>query len=30
MGWQLLFIVWLVGVHRDYYITEVYVLRDAL
>ncbi len=30
MGWQLLFIVWLVSVHRGYYITEVYVLRDAI
>ncbi len=30
MGWQLLFIVWLVSVHRDYYIAEVYVLRDVI
>ncbi|MCP3956718.1 MAG: hypothetical protein GY719_02580 [bacterium] len=30
MGWQLLFIVWLVSVHRDYYVTEVYVLRDVI
>jgi len=30
MGWQLLFIVWLVTVHSDYYIEEVYVLRDAI
>jgi DMSO/TMAO reductase YedYZ heme-binding membrane subunit len=30
MGWQLLFIVWLVTVYSDYYINEVYVLRDAI
>jgi len=30
MAWQLLFIVWLTTVHNDYYIKEVYVLRDAL
>ena len=30
MGWQLLFIVWLVTVHRDYYVAEVYVLRDVI
>ena len=30
MAWQGLFIVWLVTVHSDYYITEVYVLRDAI
>ena len=30
MGWQALFIVWLVTVYRDYYIAEVYVLRDAI
>jgi len=30
MAWQALFIVWLVTVHRDYYIEEVYVLRDAI
>ncbi len=30
MGWQLLFIVWLVSVYRDYYIAEVYVLRDVI
>jgi hypothetical protein len=28
MGWQLLFIGWLVTVYSDYYIEEVYVLRD--
>jgi hypothetical protein len=30
MAWQLLFIVWMVGVHTDYYVSEVYVLRDAI
>jgi hypothetical protein len=30
MAWQLLFIVWLVSIHRDYYIEEVYVLRDVI
>lgn len=30
MAWQLLFIVWLVSVYSDYYINEVYVLRDVL
>jgi hypothetical protein len=30
MAWQGLFIVWLVTVHREYYIGEVYVLRDAI
>jgi hypothetical protein len=30
MGWQLLFILWLVIGHSDYYIEEVYVLRDAI
>ena len=30
MGWQALFIVWLVTVHHDYYVAEVYVLRDAI
>ena len=30
MGWQLVFIVWLVTVYRDYYIAEVYVLRDVI
>jgi hypothetical protein len=29
MAWQLFFIVWLVTVHSDYYIQEVYVLRDV-
>ena len=30
MGWQLFFILWLTTVHSDYYINEVYVLRDAI
>ncbi|MDA0681690.1 MAG: hypothetical protein O3A13_14285 [Proteobacteria bacterium] len=30
MAWQLFFIVWLVTLHSDYYISEVYVLRDAI
>ena len=30
MAWQLLFIVWLTAVYSDYYIEEVYVLRDAI
>jgi hypothetical protein len=30
MAWQLLFIVWLVSIHSDYYIEEVYVLRDVI
>jgi len=30
MAWQLSFIVWLVTVYKDYYITEVYVLRDVI
>lgn len=30
MGWQLLFIVWLVSVHTQYYLEEVYVLSDAV
>jgi hypothetical protein len=30
MAWQLLFIVWLVSVHSDYFAQEVYVLRDAI
>jgi hypothetical protein len=29
MAWQLLFIVWLVTIHNDYYVEEVYVLRDV-
>jgi hypothetical protein len=30
MAWQALFIVWLVVVHHDYYIEDVYVLRDVI
>jgi DMSO/TMAO reductase YedYZ heme-binding membrane subunit len=30
MAWQALFIVWLVTVHRDYYMENVYVLRDVI
>jgi len=30
MAWQALFIVWLVTVHHDYYIEDVYVLRDVI
>ena len=30
MAWQLFFIVWLVTVYSDYYVNEVYVLRDAI
>lgn len=30
MAWQGFFILWLVTVYSDYYINEVYVLRDAI
>jgi sulfoxide reductase heme-binding subunit YedZ len=30
MAWQGTFILWLTTIYRDYYITEVYVLRDAI
>lgn len=30
MAWQGLFILWMVTVYRDYYVSEVYVLRDAI
>ncbi len=30
MAWQGLYILWLVLGHTDYYVTEVYVLRDAI
>ena len=30
MTWQVSFILWLVTVHRDYYVEEVYVLRDVI
>ena len=30
MAWQGFFILWMVLVHTDYYVNEVYVLRDAI
>jgi len=30
MAWQALFILWMVLVYTDYYVDEVYVLRDAI
>ena len=30
MAWQLLFILWMVTLHTDYYTEEVYVLRDVI
>jgi hypothetical protein len=30
MAWQLLFILWLVSLYSDYYMKEVYVLRDVI
>jgi hypothetical protein len=30
MAWQLFFILWLVTIHTDYYVDNVYVLRDAI
>ena len=30
MAWQLFFILWLTLVHSEYYMQEVYVLRDAI
>jgi len=30
MGWQLLFILWLVGIHTEHYVEEVYLLSDAI
>ena len=30
MGWQLMFILWLVNLHTDYYVSEVYVLSDVI
>lgn len=30
MAWQGLFILWMVTLHTDYYVNEVYVLRDAI
>lgn len=30
MAWQGIFILWMVIFYRDYYVSEVYVLRDAI
>lgn len=30
MAWQAFFILWMVTGYRDYYVNEVYVLRDAI
>ena len=30
MAWQLTFILWLVGIHTDYYVNDVYVLSDVV
>ena len=30
MAWQLFFILWLVGIHTEYYVNDVYVLSDAV
>ncbi len=30
MGWQLLFILWLVGIHTQHYVDQVYLLSDAI
>ena len=30
MAWQLMFILWLTGIHTDYYVNEVYVLSDVV
>jgi hypothetical protein len=30
MAWQLTFILWLVGVHTEYYVNDVYVLSDVV
>ena len=30
MAWQLVFILWLVGLHTEYYVNDVYVLSDAV
>lgn len=30
MAWQLLFILWMVGIYTQYYMEEVYVLSDAI
>jgi hypothetical protein len=30
MAWQGFFILWMVGIHTDYYVGQVYVLSDAI
>jgi len=30
MAWQLFFILWLVGIHTEYYVKDVYVLSDVV
>lgn len=30
MAWQLFFILWLVGIHTEYYVNDVYVLSDVI
>jgi len=30
MAWQLTFILWLTGIHTDYYVNEVYVFSDVV
>ncbi len=30
MAWQLSFILWLVGIHTEYYVNDVYVLSDVV
>ena len=30
MGWQALFILWMILLHTDYYVDEVYLLRDLI
>jgi hypothetical protein len=30
MAWQLFFILWLTGIHTDYYVNNVYVLSDVV
>jgi hypothetical protein len=30
MGWQGFFILWLVGIHTEYYVREVYVFSDVI
>ena len=30
MAWQLFFILWLVGIHTEYYVDDVYVLSDVV